>query len=106
MAGCASGAYRAAHFPHLPGKPADAFGVRRSISFNTPLVVAAMPVLNEREGGGITGEISYIEIGSGDALATAWFMSALFGWSCRPMGQGGDGWFRTLRSGQTAKQRS
>jgi len=39
------------------------------------------------------GEISYIEIGSGEAQTTARFMSDLFGWTFNRMGERGDGWF-------------
>ena len=47
------------------------------------------------------GEISYIEVGSGDAAATARFLTDLFGWSFTPMGDAGDGWFQTpgIRAG-------
>lgn len=45
------------------------------------------------------GEISYIEVGSEDAAATARFLSDLFGWSFTPMGDAG--WFQTpnIRAG-------
>jgi uncharacterized protein len=49
----------------------------------------------------MNGEISYIEIGSGDAAGTAQFLRALFGWSFEAMGNEGDGWFQTpaIRAG-------
>lgn len=49
----------------------------------------------------MTGEISYIEVGSGDAAATARFISALFDWPFTPMGDSGAGWFQTpaIRAG-------
>lgn len=45
------------------------------------------------------GEISYIEVGSGDAAATARFLTDLFGWPFTPMGDAG--WFQTpsIRAG-------
>lgn len=53
------------------------------------------------EDSGVDGEISYIEIGVADPAATADFLTALFGWSFTPMGDGGDGWFQTpgIRAG-------
>lgn len=47
------------------------------------------------------GEISYIEVGSGDAAATARFLTALFGWPLTPIGDAGDAWFQTptMRAG-------
>jgi predicted enzyme related to lactoylglutathione lyase len=49
----------------------------------------------------MAGEISYIEIGSGEAQATARFISDLFGWAFSPMGDAGDGWFEAagIRAG-------
>jgi predicted enzyme related to lactoylglutathione lyase len=43
----------------------------------------------------MTSEISYIEIGAGDAGRASGFFSALFGWPFHPMGDAGDGWFET-----------
>ncbi|MCJ2144617.1 VOC family protein [Methylobacterium sp. E-066] len=43
------------------------------------------------------GEISYFEVGSGDAAVTARFLTDLFGWSFTTMGDTGDGWFQTPR---------
>lgn len=41
----------------------------------------------------MAGELSYIEIGTGDARVTSRFLADLFGWSFHAMGDGGDGWF-------------
>jgi predicted enzyme related to lactoylglutathione lyase len=41
----------------------------------------------------IAMEISYIEIGAGDARATGSFLAKLLGWTLHPMGDAGDGWF-------------
>lgn len=41
----------------------------------------------------MVGEVSYIEIGSGDARATSHFLADLFGWPFHAMGDAGDGWF-------------
>lgn len=43
----------------------------------------------------MTGEISYIEVGSGDAWETGRFFAELFGWTFNTMGGAGDGWFAT-----------
>ena|ERR1700736_2670293 len=40
-------------------------------------------------------DLSYIEIGSGDAAKTRAFLAQLFGWDFHPMGAGPNGWFRT-----------
>jgi len=42
-----------------------------------------------------TGDVSYLEIGSEDAKASASFFAALFAWRFSAMGEGGDGWFET-----------
>jgi predicted enzyme related to lactoylglutathione lyase len=40
-------------------------------------------------------EVSYIEIGAGDAGKTRSFLGQLFGWDFHPMGTGPEGWFET-----------
>lgn len=40
-------------------------------------------------------EISYIEIGSSDAVSTGGFLERLFGCSFNVLGSGGEGWFQT-----------
>lgn len=43
----------------------------------------------------MTGDISYIEMGAGDASGVSAFFSGLFGWTFHSMSDGGDGWFDT-----------
>ena len=41
----------------------------------------------------MTGDVGYIEIGSGDAAITSRFFADLFNWRFHAMGDAGDGWF-------------
>jgi len=43
----------------------------------------------------MTGEVGYIEIGTGDATITSQFLADLFKWPFHTMGDSGDGWFET-----------
>jgi predicted enzyme related to lactoylglutathione lyase len=40
-------------------------------------------------------EVSYIEIGAGDAGKAEAFLGKLFGWDFHPVGGGPEGWFQT-----------
>ena len=50
-------------------------------------------------------EISFIEIGSGDASTTSAFLARLFGWDFHVMGQGPEGWFQmpAIKAGMHGK---
>jgi uncharacterized protein len=40
-------------------------------------------------------QVSYLEIGSGDAAQTSAFFASLFNWPFNPMGNNDGGWFQT-----------
>jgi uncharacterized protein len=43
----------------------------------------------------LKAEVSYLEIGAGDAGKAGAFLGQLFGWDFHPMGSGPEGWFQT-----------
>jgi predicted enzyme related to lactoylglutathione lyase len=43
----------------------------------------------------VASEVSYIEIGAGDAGKARAFLGELFGWDFHVMGTGPEGWFQT-----------
>jgi predicted enzyme related to lactoylglutathione lyase len=42
----------------------------------------------------VTSDVSFIEIGSGDAGKARAFFGQLFGWDFHPLGNGQEGWFQ------------
>ena len=49
----------------------------------------------------MTGNVSFVEIGSKDVKVTHAFFASVFGWGFTPMGDAGAGWFQTpsIRAG-------
>ena len=45
----------------------------------------------------MSGEVSYLEVGAGQAKQTGEFFARLFGWRFNPMGNDGEGWFAAQR---------
>ena len=43
----------------------------------------------------MTGEVSYLEIGTKNTDSTRHFFEQLFGWSFNPLGNDSEGWFQT-----------